>query len=74
MVYDERPHLCQASLNALPHSRQDDSKRDVISPQKGHILCEVKSPSLGFNLIHFLSDADKWARIMRARMTIECKM
>jgi len=22
----------------------------------------------------FLSDADKWARIMRARMTIECKM
>jgi hypothetical protein len=32
-----------AGLSNLPHSRHDIFRRDVISPQNGHILCDEKS-------------------------------
>jgi hypothetical protein len=31
-----------AGANDLPHSRQDDLDRGVISPQNGHTLCDAK--------------------------------
>ncbi len=46
-----------AGRSALPHSRQLDSWRGVMSPQKGHMRWEAKSPSCGSMPNHFLSDA-----------------
>jgi hypothetical protein len=31
----------------FPHSRQDFLDRDVINPQKGHILCDAKPGAVG---------------------------
>ena len=35
-------YLGVAGANDLPHSRQDDLDREVINPQKGHILWDAK--------------------------------
>jgi hypothetical protein len=35
-------YLDPAGARDFPHSKQDVLDRDVIKPQKGHILCEAK--------------------------------
>ena len=39
----------QAGLRDLPHSMQDVLWRAVISPQKGHILCDRGSRTCGIS-------------------------
>jgi hypothetical protein len=39
---------CQpAGASDFPHSRQEFLDRDVINPQKGHILCDAKPGAAG---------------------------
>jgi hypothetical protein len=37
--------------NDFPHSRQNSFERDVINPQDGHILCDLKPAICGFSLL-----------------------
>jgi len=37
----------RAGASDLPHSRHEVLDRDVINPQKGHILCDAKPGAVG---------------------------
>ena len=37
----------RAGASDLPHSRHEVLDRDVINPQKGHILCDAKPGAAG---------------------------
>ena len=54
-ISDRIRDAAQAGLSVLPHSRQHVFRRDVISPQKGHILCDPKS--LSFMPNNFLKES-----------------
>lgn len=65
--------VSQAGFSALPHSRQQVSKRGVMSPQNGHIRCDVKSPSRGPIPNNFLPDAATKARKRRTPARNACR-
>jgi hypothetical protein len=59
------PLAAYAGLSNLPHSRQDILRRDVISPQNGHILCDEKPRR--FPLNKFLNESVTMANTACAR-------
>jgi hypothetical protein len=59
------PLAAYAGLSNLPHSRQDILRRDVISPQNGHILCDEKPRRFPPN--NFLNESVTMANTACAR-------
>jgi hypothetical protein len=73
-----RPELLQhislqAGFSRWPHSRQHLSKRDVMSPQNGHMRCDAKSPTFGCIFTSFLMDAAMQLRSRRRRARNGCR-
>jgi len=58
----------RAGASDLPHSRHEFLDRDVINPQKGHILCDAKPGACGvIDANSFETEAVMGARRLRKR-------
>jgi len=67
-IRDKLIYLAVAGASDLPHSRQDELDRGVISPQNGHILCDAYPRTGGASVANSLeTEAAKVANLLRKR-------